>query len=210
MKTNKVYLLLLLLGFVLLTMSTTVIVHADDDDDDDDKKKKDKKGKKDKKDNKKLCRKQPLNYTGTYLTSATTMSYDQTTQTVSGTEKETLTVVISPGIAGPTSYVMSKFTDPTTRNLTDAVSLAQAEAESDPGVDALCFAPAPIYGGKGIMNCVDTLDAGQTIIIPDEVNDECEVVTLHFTYTETATVGCTSSTCMGLIAHGNSTRVNEQ
>ena len=157
------------------------------------------------------CQGKPLNYAGAYSLKSAHMSYDTTTSTLSGAEDQTLEFVISPGSAGKTSWIMNKYTgDPATRNLTNPTSIAQAEAGAGVKVDALCFAPPPKWGGKGMMSCVDTLDSGHTTVIPDEVNDDCEVVTASYKYTEAAMVGCTETMCMPTIAHGEMTRVTEE
>ena len=156
------------------------------------------------------CQGKPLNYAGAYSLKSAHMSYDTTTSTLSGAEDQTLEFVISPGSAGKTSWIMNKYTDPATRNVTDPTMLAQAEAGAGVEVDALCFAPPPKWGGKGMMSCVDTLDSGHTTFIPDEVNDDCEVVTASYVYTEAATVGCTETMCMPSIAHVELTRFTEE
>jgi len=156
------------------------------------------------------CQGKNLNYAGTYSLKRAHMSYDTTTSTLSGAEDQTSEVVITPGSAGKTSWIMNKYTgDPATRNIMTTM-LAQAEAGAGVEVDALCFAPPPKWGGKGMMSCVDTLDSGHTTVIPDEVNDDCEVVTASYKYTEAATVGCTETMCMPTIAHGEMTRVTEE
>ena len=156
------------------------------------------------------CQGKHLNYAGTYNSKAAVMSYDTTTSTLKGIEDQTFQRIIMPGSAGKTSWIMNKYTDPATRNVTDPTMLAQAEAGAGVEVDALCFAPPPKWGGKGMMSCVDTLDSGHTTVIPDEVNDDCEVVTASYIYTEAATVGCTERMCMPTIAHGEMTRVTEE
>ena len=157
------------------------------------------------------CKGKHLNYAGTYRLKTAHMSYDTTTSTLKGVEDNTYEYVITPGSAGKTSWIMNKFTgDPATRNLTNPTSIAQAEAGAGLKADALCFAPPPKWGGKGMMSCVDTLDSGHTTVIPDEVNDDCEVVTASYIYTEAATVGCTERMCMPTIAHGEMTRVTEE
>ncbi|XRB17125.1 hypothetical protein RI054_14g69700 [Pseudoscourfieldia marina] len=156
------------------------------------------------------CQGKPLNYAGTYARKHTTMSYDTTTSTLKGNEDQTREYVIMPGSAGKTSWIMNKYTgDPATRNIS-TMMLASVEAGAGVKVDALCFAPPPKWGGKGMMSCVDTLDSGHTTVIPDEVNDDCEVVTASYIYTEAATVGCTDPQCMPAIAHGEATRVTEE
>ena len=156
------------------------------------------------------CQGKPLNYAGAYSLKSAHMSYDTTTSTLSGAEDQTLEFVISPGSAGKTSWIMNKYTgDPATRNIM-TTRLASVEAGAGVKVDALCFAPPPKWGGKGMMSCVDTLDSGHTTVIPDEVNDDCEVVTASYKYTEAATVGCTETMCMPTIAHGEMTRVTEE
>ncbi len=157
------------------------------------------------------CQGKPLNYAGTYNNKFATMSYDTTTSTLKGIEDQTSEFVITPGSAGKTSWIMNKYTgDPATRNMTAPTTIAQAEAGAGVEVDALCFAPPPKWGGKGMMSCVDTLDSGHTTIIPDEVNDDCEVVTASYKYTEAATVGCTETMCMPSIAHAELTRFTEE
>ena len=156
------------------------------------------------------CQGKHLNYAGTYRAKAATMSYDTTTSTLKGNEDQTFELVITPGSAGKTSWIMNWFTDPATRNVTNPTTIAQAEAGAGVKVDALCFAPPPKWGGKGMMSCVDTLDSGHTTIIPDEVNDDCEVVTASYKYTEAATVGCTETMCMPSIAHAELTRFTEE
>eukprot|EP00237_Pycnococcus_provasolii_P009117 CAMPEP_0198721266 /NCGR_PEP_ID=MMETSP1471-20131121/64794_1 /TAXON_ID=41880 /ORGANISM="Pycnococcus provasolii, Strain RCC733" /LENGTH=200 /DNA_ID=CAMNT_0044482153 /DNA_START=123 /DNA_END=725 /DNA_ORIENTATION=- len=157
------------------------------------------------------CQGKHLNYAGTYSLKSAHMSYDTTTSTLKGTEDQTYESVITPGSAGNTSWIMNKYTgDPATRNVTAPMMLAQAEAGAGVEVDSLCFAPPPKWGGKGMMSCVDTLDSGHITIIPDEVNDDCEVVTASYKYTEAATVGCTDRQCMPAINHGEMTRVTEE
>ena len=156
------------------------------------------------------CQGKPLNYAGAYSLKSAHMSYDTTTSTLSGAEDQTLEFVISPGSAGKTSWIWNKYTDPATRNVTNPMMLASVEAGAGVEVDALCFAPPPKWGGKGMMSCVDTLDSGHTTVIPDEVNDDCEVVTASYIYTEAATVGCTETMCMPSIAHAEATRVTEE
>ncbi|GHP06861.1 hypothetical protein PPROV_000560500 [Pycnococcus provasolii] len=156
------------------------------------------------------CQGKHLNYAGTYNSKAAVMSYDTTTSTLKGIEDQTFQRIIMPGSAGKTSWIMNKYTDPATRNVTDPTMLAQAEAGAGVEVDALCFAPPPKWGGKGMMSCVDTLDSGHTTFIPDEVNDDCEVVTASYVYTEAATVGCTETMCMPSIAHVELTRFTEE
>ena len=155
------------------------------------------------------CQGKHLNYAGTYRLKTAHMSYDTTTSTLSGAEDRTLEFVISPGSAGKTSWIMNKYTgDPATRNIM-TTRLASVEAGAGVKVDALCFAPPPKWGGKGMMSCVDTLDSGHTTVIPDEVNDDCEVVTASYKYTEAATVGCTETLCMPNTSEGKLTRVTE-
>ena len=157
------------------------------------------------------CQGKHLNYAGTYSLKSAYMSYDTTTSTLSGAEDQTYEFVIMPGSAGKTSWVMNFLTgDPATRNMTNPTTIAQAEAGAGVEVDALCFAPPPKWGGKGMMSCVDTLDSGHTTIIPDEVNDDCEVVTASYIYTEAATVGCTDPLCMPAISHGELTRLTKE
>ena len=157
------------------------------------------------------CKGKHLNYAGTYRAKHATMSYDTTTSTLKGIEDQTFEFVFTPGSAGKTSWIMNKYTDPATRNISDApMMLAQVEAGAGVEVDALCFAPPPKWGGKGMMSCVNTLDSGHTTIIPDEVNDDCEVVTASYKYTEAATVGCTETMCMPSIAHAELTRFTEE
>ena len=157
------------------------------------------------------CQGKHLNYAGTYSFKSAHMYYDTNTSTLKGVQDNTYEYVITPGSAGKTSWIMNKFTgDPATRNLTNPTSIAQAEAGAGLKADALCFAPPPKWGGKGMMSCVDTLDSGHTTVIPDEVNDDCEVVTASYKYTEAAMVGCTETMCMPTIAHGEMTRVTEE
>jgi len=156
------------------------------------------------------CQGKHLNYAGTYRFKTAHMSYDTTTSTLKGFEDNTYEYVITPGSAGKTSWIMNKFTDPAKMNVTNPTSIAQAEAGAGVKADALCFAPPPKWGGKGMMSCVDTLDSGHTTVIPDEVNDDCEVVTASYIYTEAAMVGCTETMCMPTIAHGEMTRVTEE
>ena len=156
------------------------------------------------------CQGKPLNYAGAYSLKSAHMSYDTTTSTLSGAEDQTYEFVITPGSAGKTSWIMNKYTgDPATRNIM-TTRLASVEAGAGVKVDALCFAPPPKWGGKGMMSCVDTLDSGHTTVIPDEVNDDCEVVTASYIYTEAATVGCTDPLCMPAISHGEFTRLTEE
>merc|ERR1719183_1648155 len=156
------------------------------------------------------CQGKPLNYAGAYSLKSAHMSYDTTTSTLSGAEDQTLEFVISPGSAGKTSWIMNKYTgNPATRNIM-TTRLASVEAGAGVKVDALCFAPPPKWGGKGMMSCVDTLDSGHTTVIPDEVNDDCEVVTASYKYTEAATVGCTETLCMPNTSEGKLTRVTEE
>ena len=157
------------------------------------------------------CQGKHLNYAGTYSFKSAHMYYDTNTSTLKGVQDNTYEYVITPGSAGKTSWIMNKFTgDPATRNLTNPTSIAQAEAGAGLKADALCFAPPPKWGGKGMMSCVDTLDSGHTTVIPDEVNDDCEVVTASYVYTEAATVGCTETMCMPATGEGKLTRVTEE
>ena len=156
------------------------------------------------------CQGKPLNYAGAYSLKSAHMSYDTTTSTLKGVQDQTYEFVITPGSAGKTSWIMNKYTgDPATRNIS-TVMLASVEAGAGVKVHALCFAPPPKWGGKGMMSCVDTLDSGHTTVIPDEVNDDCEVVTASYKYTEAATVGCTDPLCMPAISHGEFTRLTEE
>lgn len=150
------------------------------------------------------CMGKPLNFAGLYDIDMATISYDVDAGEVVGSNSDAFSKEISPGPSENT-WVVNKYTDPATRNMSMAHLQAQSDEAQESKAESICISPMT-KKRHGVLTCVDTGDAGHWYLDVKSVSDSCEVLEATYTYMEAGDMQCEDKKCQAAMSYGTAVR----